>query len=119
MRLITSEEVTQVSGGESYLEEVAAAMAKFFGSSKGTGSSCQPYNVTNCNTTTVQTCGLNSSTVTVTAPGYFSQTTVYGGYNVAGSAGYAGASGQLQANSPSRVFDKTCINGQCTITSTK
>jgi hypothetical protein len=116
MRLITSEEVAQVSGGKTYLEEVAEAMAKFYQGLSSSGSSCQNYTATNGNTMTVQTCGLNSSTVTTTSPGFYSSTTVYGGYSVSGSAGFRGASGQLQGNTPSQVIVNTCLNGKCTVT---
>jgi hypothetical protein len=130
MRVISSEELDLVSGGEN--DDTHHAVAKkaddggflgsignfisglFGGGSAPSSNSCVPSSSSSGSGTTTQTCGAGGvSTVTTTGPGYFSQTTTAPNPGVTASGRYGPGAFSGSYNGGHTVTTITCIGGRC------
>jgi hypothetical protein len=115
MRVITNEEVLQVSGGN-YFEEAMAAIKAFFGSN--TTRQCVPGSYTNGSQMVTQTCGNGTSSLTVTGPGYTVIQTSYQGASGGVTLFGPGWGGSGTGTTGQKLVTTTIMNGQTTQTTT-
>ena len=130
MRVISSEELDLVSGGENddthhavakkaddggFLGSIGNFISGLFGGGSGSsGNPCVPSSNSSGGITTTQTCGAGGvSTVTTTGAGYFSQTitTPNPGFTASGNYGPGGL--HVSYNGGYTATTITCIGGRC------
>lgn len=112
MRLISNEEVLQVSGGGLWDEFCAWASGMF------AGGGCTPgFQQTGPNSSVTTSCGAGgSSQITVQSPGYIQTTSVTPGTGGSLKIGYGLAAADAAAQGMATQVITTTINGQTTTT---
>lgn len=131
MRIISSEELALVAGGEGAKEipakqkddggvlgAIGAFLSGLFGNSGG-GGACVPSTNTSGGITTTQSCGAGGvSSLTTSGPGFFTQSisTPNAGGSASATYGIGTAHGNFSGGYT--TMTTTCISGRCTTVST-